>query len=119
MSAQTPQILGTGIANAVWGISSVAYTGFCKSITITRNGEESKIFDGNGFTIGIILFDDKDEGTVEMVLQTTDEIPTRGTVVTVAGIVSFIVLTHEKMWNWRDQAQWKFTVVNFVNLVTS
>ena len=117
MSAAVPQLIGTGITNAVWGISSVAYAGFCESITLERDGEESLIFDGNGFTIGVILFDDRDTGTVEMRLQTTDTVPTRGTVVTVASIVSFIVMTNRKVWNWRDQAKWSFTVKNFVNLV--
>jgi hypothetical protein len=117
MSAQTPQIIGTGITNAVWGISSVAYAGFCTSIDLERDGEVSKIYDGNGFTIGLILFDDSDKGTVQMVLQSTDAIPARGTVVTVAAVVSFIVLTNKRMYSWRDQAKWQFTVENFVNLV--
>ena len=119
MSASNPQLIGTGIANAVWGISSVAYAGFCTAINLKRDGEEAKIFDGNGFTIGLILYDDKDEGTVEMVMQTTDTPPARGTVVTVASTTTFIVQTIEKMWSWRDVAKWKFTASNFVNLVIS
>jgi hypothetical protein len=115
----TPQIIGTGITNAVWGISSVAYTGFCVSISLKRDGEESKIFDGNGFTLGLILYDDKDECTVDMILQTTDTVPTRGTVVTVASQVGFIVKSIERMWNQRDQAKWRFTADHYLNVVTS
>ena len=114
----TAQLLGTGITNAVWAISSVAYTGFCESITIERDGEESLIYDGNGFTIGVILFDDRDTGTVEMRMQTTDTIPTRGTVVTVASIATFIVMSARRVWNWRDQAKWSFTAKSFVNVVS-
>ena len=119
MSAQTPQLIGTGIANVTWGISGVAYTGICTAISVTRGGEQTVIFDGNGFTIGQILFDDNDEATVEMVLQTTDSIPTRGTVVSIAAQAGFIIQTIEKMYSWRDMAKWKFTAKRFVNLVTS
>jgi hypothetical protein len=119
MSASNAQLIGTGITNAVWGITSVAYAGFCTNITLKRDGEESKIFDGNGFTIGLILYDDKDETTVSLVMQTTDTPPTRGTVVTVASQVGFICQTTEHMWDWKDQAKWKFTATRFVNLVTA
>ena len=53
-----------------------------------------------------------------MIMQTSDSIPTRGTVVTVASVVTFIVMSTKKMWNWRDQAKWSFKVNNFVNLVS-
>jgi hypothetical protein len=119
MSAQTAQLLGTGIANVTWGIAGVAYTGICTRMSIERNGEEVFIYDGNGFTIGDILFDDKDEGSAEMIMQTTDTIPTRGTIVTFAGVATFIVKTIKKEWEWRNTAKWSFTCSNYVNLVTS
>jgi hypothetical protein len=118
MSASNPQLIGTGITNAVWGISSVAYAGFCSGITLKRDGEEAKIFDGNGFTIGLILYDDRDEATVELEMQTTDTEPTRGTLVTVAAQVGFICQTIGKKYEWRGMATWNFTATRFVNLVT-
>jgi hypothetical protein len=118
-TATTPHIVGTAITNAVWGIESVAFAGFCESITLKRDGEESLIFDGNGFTIGLILYDDKDECTVNMRMQTTDTPPDRGDVISVASIVGFIVKTREFMYNWRDQAKWSFTATSYVNVQTS
>ena len=114
-----PQLIGTAIANAVWGISSVAYAGFCESITLKRDGEESEIYDGNGFVIGLILYNDKDECTVNLRLQTSDTPPARGTVVSVGGVTGFIVKTIEHMYNWKDQAKWSFTANKYVNLQTS
>jgi hypothetical protein len=115
----TPQLIGTGIANVTWGISGVAYTGICTSISVKRDGEQTVIYDGNGFTIGQILFDDHDEATIEMVLQTTDTIPTRGALVTIAGQTGHIIQNIEKMYSWKDMAKWRFTSKRFVNLATS
>jgi hypothetical protein len=119
MSAQTPLLIGTGIAAVTWGIAGVAYTGLCTSITIKRDGESSVVYDGNGFTIGQILFDDNDEATIEMILQSSDTIPTRGEILTIAAVSGFIVQNVERMYSWRDQAKWRFTAKRFVNVVTS
>jgi hypothetical protein len=54
-----------------------------------------------------------------MVLQTTDTIPTRGALVTIAGQTGHIIQNIEKMYSWKDMAKWRFTSKRFVNLATS
>jgi hypothetical protein len=119
MSAQTPLLIGTGIAAVVFGISSVGYAGLCTQITLTHDGEVSVIYDGNGFTIGRIFFDDKDEVDVQMILQSSDTVPTRGTILTVAGVDGFQVDSNQRIWSQREQAKWSFKATRNVNLVTS
>jgi hypothetical protein len=117
MSAQTPLLIGTGIANVTWGIAGVAFAGICTTLSVKRDGEQSVIYDGNGFTIGQILFDDNDEATVEMILQTSDTPPARGDAVSIITVAGFIVQNIEKTYSWKDTAKWRFTAKRFVNLV--
>jgi hypothetical protein len=107
-----PVIKGT---QALWGVGSI-YTGIVVSARIKRTGEEDYIYDGNGFTITDILFDDRDEGEVNVICQSDTTIPARGAVITVNSVATFIVHATELMWEQRGWKKLKIAAKNFVNL---
>jgi len=117
----TPTIQGQ---SAYWGIPSGTYgAGVVTKITRDLDGETAFLYDGNGYTITEILYDDKESFTVELVMDATNfpisALPARGTVITIDGVATCIAqkrgITYEQK-GWRTA---NITAMSFVNLTVS
>jgi len=79
-----PKLVGsvTGLTVASWGTAQAGATadahGYIYKCLLRRAGEDDKVFDGNGFTIGQIFFDDADEVEFEILAKDTAALPVRG-----------------------------------------
>ena len=117
----TPTIQGQA---AYWGIPSGTYgSGVVTRVTRDLDGETAFLYDGNGYTISEILYDDKETFTVELVMDATNftlaALPARGTVITIDGVATCIAqkrgITYEQK-GWRTA---NITAVSFANLTPS
>jgi YD repeat-containing protein len=117
----TPAIIGQA---AYWGIPSGTYgAGVVTRVTRDLDGETAFLYDGNGYTISEILYDDKETFTVELVMDaanfTMASLPARGTVITIDGVASCIAqkrgITYEQK-GWRTA---NITAMSFVNVALS
>jgi hypothetical protein len=114
----TPTIKGQ---SAYWGIPAGSYgAGIVTRITRDLDGEVAFLYDGNGYTISEILFDDKETFTVEMAMDATNftlaSLPTRGTVVTIVSVASCIVQKRGLAYEQKGWQTANFTAMSFVNL---
>ncbi len=79
-----PKLVGTitGLTKASWGTGQAGANadahGLIYKCTLRRAGEDDKVFDGNGFTIGQIFFDDFDELEFDILAKDTAPLPDRG-----------------------------------------
>ena len=117
----TPNIQGQ---SAYWGIPSGTYgAGVVTRITRDLDGETAFLYDGNGYTISEILYDDRETFTVELVMDSVSfpfsALPVRGTVITIDGVATCIAqkrgITYEQK-GWRTA---HITAVSFANLTPS
>ncbi|HUB68011.1 MAG TPA: hypothetical protein VL981_11055 [Candidatus Methylacidiphilales bacterium] len=109
---------------AYWGIPSGTYgAGVVTRVIRNLDGETAFLYDGNGYTITEILYDDKETFTVELVMDSVNfpfsALPTRGTVITIDGVATCIAqkrgITYEQK-GWRTA---NITAMSFVNLTPS
>lgn len=119
-SPATPVIVGQ---SAYWGIPSGSYgAGVVTRITRDLDGEVAFLYDGNGFTISEILFDDKETFTVELTMDSTNftlsAMPARGAVVTIVSVATCIVQKRGVTYAQKEWQAGTFTAMSFVNLAT-
>lgn len=78
----------TGLTKASWGTGQAGANadahGYVYKCVLRRAGEDDKVFDGAGFTIGQIFFDDQDEVEFEILAKDAAALPVRG------GILEFV-----------------------------
>jgi hypothetical protein len=110
--------------SAYWGIPSGSYgAGVVTRITRDLDGEVAFLYDGNGYTISEILYDDKETFTVEMTMDavnfTLTALPVRGTVVTIVSVATCIVQKRGITYAQKEWQAANFTAMSFVNLTPS
>ena len=116
--APTPVIKGQ---SAYWGIPSGTYgAGVVTRITRESDSETAFLYDGNGFTVAEILFDQKEAFTIELVMDATNftaaALPAPGDTITIDSVATCIAqkrgITYEQK-NWRSA---NISAMSFVNL---
>ena len=107
--------------SAYWGIASGSYgAGIVTRITRDLDGEVAFLYDGGGYTISEILFDDKETFTVELAMDavnfTLTAMPKRADVVTILTVATCIVQKRGITYAIKEWQMCNFTAMNFVNL---
>jgi hypothetical protein len=101
--------LGSNVATikgdntVLWGTASA--TGIAGIVVSARDqltGEMLEISDEVGFTVALVLFNDRHECEVEVIVKTSYPAIARGDVVTIMGNESCVVLETEKMWEQKQ-----------------
>lgn len=117
--ARTAALLkGTDISTAVWGIESdyrALQSGLVRSVTRKKSGERDVIYDYEGFTIGQVFFDEKEEVSLEIICKSATAVPANGDTLTI-GSTSFLVQDTEVMWEQRGWKKLKTNATYFPNL---
>jgi hypothetical protein len=114
-----PVLVGTitGLTKASWGTGGAGSStlGYIYKATHRKAGEQDKVYDGNGFTIGQIFFDDTDELELEILALDAAALPARGAALTVNSVAGVV---QESSLEWGHKA-WKMIRVKamkFVNM---
>lgn len=112
----TPVIRGRA---AVWGVVTDAGDTFVAGIIQSQNrditGEEDYIFDNDGFTITEIFFDDRDECSIDILVETGTTPPARGDDITLAGLACIVQKSSLK-WQKKQWAMLTVAAKKFANL---
>ena len=107
-----PELVGvvTGLTKASWGTSGGATStlGYVYGCTHKMDGEKDAVYDGNGFTVGQIFFDDQDVLSIEILALDAATQPSRGDSLTVDSIIG-VVQDSEVKWAHKG---WKMFTVN-------
>ena len=105
---------------AIWGLKPENGDTFAAGIIVNQtkdlNGDVDFVFDGEGFVIAEVLFNDKKECDINIICETGTAEPERGDDAQIAG-VDCIIQSAQLKW---DQKGWKMLGVKatqFVNLV--
>jgi len=107
MSAGSPIIKGDN--TVVFGSGGVYTTGIIVTTASNKlDGDMLEIKDNNGFVVAVIFYNDKNELSFEMIVQTTAPTLKRGDVITIAGVATAIVKDTELKYT-QDNVQ-KFAV---------
>jgi len=115
----------TGLTKASWGTAGVGTSalGVIYKTTLKKAGEDDKVFDGSGFTLGQVFFDDQDEITLEILALDTAALPARGDVLALTSPVESdlsawkgVVQDAEKTWGYKEWKMIKASVTKFVNM---
>lgn len=109
--AGTPLLIGTitGLTIASWGTGGAGTStlGSIYKCTVRKGGEQDKVYDGNGFTIGQIFFDGTEEIDLEILALDAAALPARGDSLTADGVTG-VVQESEKSYGYK---QWKMITV--------
>lgn len=112
----TPTIRGRA---AVWGIVAPEGDTYAGGIIQSQGresaGEEDYIYDNDGFTITEIFFDDRDECTIDILVEAGTTMPARGSDITIAGL-DCIVQKASMKWTKKGWAMMTVTAKKFANL---
>jgi len=114
-----PLLVGTitGLTTASWGTAGAGTSelGYIYKATHRKAGADDKVYDGNGFTIGQIFFDDTDELELEILALDAAALPARGAALTVAGLAG-VVQESSYEWGYKQWKMLKVKAIKFVNL---
>jgi len=84
-------------AEAFWGVPDSIFSGRVKSVKIDTDGEEVELPDSNGETDGVVMLNEKDVITLEVIYDSEYTPPSRGDSITVNSITG-IVQSVGKSW---------------------
>lgn len=88
---------------AVWGTSDASVTatnqGIVHSVSRKNAAEKDYILDENGYTVGVVFFDQKNEYTVEILCKDSMTNPTVGGVMTIGGDANMLVMDFDLKWS--------------------
>lgn len=114
-----PVLVGTiaGLTKASWGTGGAGASdlGYIYKATHRKAGAEDKVYDGNGFTIGQIFFDDTDELELEILAKDSAALPARGDAMTVNSVAG-VVQESSLEWGHKQWKMIKCKAVKFVNM---
>ncbi len=100
-----------GDSSVLWGVRGKVgstVTGILQSVRDQLTGEMVEIPDDVGFTVAVVLFNDKHECEATVLVQTAFPVFARGDVVSIAGNTAVIVTDMEK--NWENKGVAKYTI---------
>ncbi|MFA5058265.1 MAG: hypothetical protein WC485_09145 [Opitutaceae bacterium] len=105
---------------AVWGIETEAGDTWAAGI-ITGQGHEKAgaedfLFDGNGFTISQIFFDEQDVCDIDVICEAASAVPDRGDDIQIAGF-DCIVQGASTKWEQKGWKKLNIKAKKFANLV--
>lgn len=114
-----PLLIGTitGLTVASWGTSGAGTStlGYIYKARHIKNGADDKVYDGNGFTIGQIFFDDTDQLELEILALDAAALPDRGDALTVDSVVG-VVQEADLEWGHKQMKMIKVKATKFVNM---
>ena len=117
VSSSSNNALIKGDTTVLWGTGGgTTVTGIIVSVRNTHTGEMVEIPDNNGFTVAAVFFNNKDEGEVEIIVQTSDPALERGDNVTILGASGYLVTEVEKMWEQKNVRKFRFKATKFSGL---
>ncbi len=97
----------------MWGSGGVYASGIITRGNAKTTGEKFLVKDNNGFTVSAIYFDDRNECSFEMIVQTSAPALARGDFITVGGIADCIVEDTDKMWEQNGVMKFSVTAVKY------
>ena len=96
-----------------WGAGGlVTGMGIVQGGDVDETGQDLEVADEDGETEAYIQFNDKDEASIEVVI-TTGSVPSRGDLVSGAGLVNAIVKGFKKTYKNNDVARGTLTMTKF------
>lgn len=113
----SPTIKGDN--TVIWGSGAVYATGIITRGNAKTTGEKFLVKDNNGFTVTAIYFDDRNECSFEMIVQTAAADLERGDFITVGGITSCIVEECEKIWEQGGVMKFAVTAVKYSQIAAA
>jgi hypothetical protein len=84
-------------AAAFWGVPGSVYSGRVKSVKIDTDGEEVELPNSDGETDGLVMLNEKDVLSLEVIYDSSFTPPTRGTTITINSITG-VVQSVGKSW---------------------
>ena len=103
-----------GDTTVLWGTAGgTTITGIIVSVRDTLTGEMVEVPDNNGYSVAAVFFNDKNEGEVEIVVQTSAPTLKRGDNTTIMGVSGYLVTEVEKMWEQKNVRKYRFKATKF------
>lgn len=104
---------------AVWGTTDAGVTaqGIVHSVSKKGASEKDYIHDENGYTVGMIIFDQRKEYTVEILCKDSMSEPASGDAMTIGGDSNVLVMDPEIKWTHKGWKMLSLTATRFTDVL--
>ncbi len=116
-TAPSPVIKGDN--TVLWGTGGTYSTAIVVSARDHLTGEIVEVSDNNGFASSVVLFNDKNECEVQIIVQTAAPSIARGDAVTVCGHAGCVATDTELMWEQKGVRKYTLRATKFAGFAAS